>query len=306
MSLKTIHINSTFLFFLFLLFIFLISSEIYTKFLYLTYILLFLFLTVAFINLCLLFFFFKKENEPTTLFPALIFHFVLIGLFEFIIFYSEKSYSLDRFFLFYGLIFCLFFFLFYMLLKQIKHIKFNKAVYLSGLKFLIPFNVKAKIFNFKWAEKFKQHQFKIIKNIENNQFNKSIKKTYQVLLSLVIVGIVIISAFSIFKKFSALWILTSLIIGGFICGFIIAFVNKELHFSQLSYYSLIKSFFITNIMFGICLGVIYFSLSKVGFDELMKEYFTVKWYEVPLISWSMFSLEIGANIKYLLFDRKAQ
>ena len=312
MKYKKLHINSVFLCLLFFSFISLIYFEIHIKFFYLTYILFSLFLIFTFINTCFLFILSKKEDKFFTLLPALNFYLLMILI---CIYYTsiDKVYHFDKLFFIYGLVSCLLLFLSYILLKKIN---FDKALYWLNLKIVKPFIVKIKSFKFEAIGKLKQNHSKKPASIEKNKFNKLIKQIY-LFIEFFFFGILLLVLFFMLGNITEIFLRNSLrllstaCISFFISGFIFSFFSKELYYSNLSYYLVFKILF-SSTLFAICFATAYYIILFFGlethlfFQVLIDSLPVINFYEVLLLICSVFFILIGANIKHLLFDRKAQ
>ena len=272
---KSYYFNS---FFLFLLCLFMIySNDKYIEFFYFIHILFSLFLITTFINIYLLLSS-GKEDKPIVFVPALTFHFLLIIFCEYYIF-IKKVYHFNRLFFIYGLISCLCLFLFYIIMKQIKKHKFK---------------------NYSKNETYKKKAMS----------NKFLILIYEILYLALIILIVFIPISEILKNNRVfLNISIMFILCHFFIGFFILFLNKRYSSLFSSYYSIIKYSFFFLILLLIAFSAIYCFILFFGSETHQlkaKEVFSIKWYEILVITCSPLFLPLGAGVKYLLFDRKAQ
>ena len=295
MDLRKVYIKSIFLsllFFLFALSKFYFQVE-YTKFFYLSYIVFFLVLVVIFSNIYSIFKLLGKADRPFDFVPVLIFHIVLIIICEFIIF--SGFYSFDRFFIFYGFTSFLLYFLFFIFWNQ------KLETIWTNLKVLISIPIKRKLFKPKGRKEANNIK---LKDINSNKL-KLKKEVYLFILLFLVSIIIFFPILQIFKKISILWLCTYASATGFSFGVIYSFFDKKWDYYKLSYYKVIKLCFIEYLVTGIVLIIFYlFMLPKLPIN-LIEHFFilTISWYHVFLIICCPFFFLLGANIKYLLFDK---
>ena len=113
---KKVHINSIFLFSLFVLIEYLQGTHI--EFFYLIYILFFLLLITAIMNVLVIFKYLKTISDPMSFVSNIIFHFCIIFICTYYIFINEL-YPINKLFVVYGLISFLLFIIFNNILKKI-------------------------------------------------------------------------------------------------------------------------------------------------------------------------------------------
>ena len=312
MNLKTIHINSVCLFFLlFSLTPFPINNA---DIFYLTYVLALLILVVAVINiyfvfncLCQSYLNFKpiilssskkqtfrtagsrgnkkKGYQPVTLIPALCFQLIFVSFVGDFIF----SYELfDKFFLFFGLMISLFYFLLYFVLKRLFPNSKNNLILVKKYKKTGKIGkVAGKIGKVVYL----YYLFKLI-------FALSVQSIFD----LGIVGI---------TKISLLLLLIVLTVTNFIFGFIYALcdLDGKWHYSKISY----RWLWLFLVYYAVIGGfLIIFHLQFNDFfianadSDFIRTFFVldVNWYDLVLIICSIFFFPLGVNVSYLLLRKR--